>query len=83
MEKGETVNVRLPKELSERFRALAARVPGLPKSVLMRLLLKELFEKPIDDQVEIVTRQILKKPDPDERKPRNRVNRNTSRPGRQ
>lgn len=79
MEKGNTVNVRLPKDLSERFNALCGRVPGLPKSVLMRLLLRELFEKTLDEQVEIVTRQILK-PEGESRRPRTRVGRNTGRP---
>lgn len=54
-----TVNVRLPADLANKFDRLAGRVPGLPKSVLLRLCLREILDRPIEDQIEIVTRQII------------------------
>ena len=55
-----TVNVRLSAELAERFDALSDAVPGLPKGVIMRMLLADQFGKPLDEQVRIVTSQLLK-----------------------
>ena len=55
-----TINVRLSAGLAERFDALADAVPGLPKGVLLRMLLADQLSKPMEEQVRIVTTQLLK-----------------------
>lgn len=59
-DKLKTINIRLPTELAGKFDRLSERVPGLTKSVLLRLLLSELLNRPLDEQVQIVTDNILK-----------------------
>lgn len=51
------MNVRLPKDLGERFDRLCAEV-SLPKAVILRLLLSETLNRPLEEQVEILLRQI-------------------------
>ena len=64
-----TVNVRLTPELTESFERLKEAIPGLPKGALLRSLLADQFAKPLDMQIELVTRQLLR---PAARKPRTR-----------
>jgi len=54
------VNVRLSPELTERLNVLAARVPSLPRSHLLRLLLESALSGSLDEQLERITRQLVK-----------------------
>jgi hypothetical protein len=64
-----TVNVRLTPPLADAFSRLSGAIPGLTKGAIMRALLTDaLLNKPLDVQVELVTRALLA---PAERKSRN------------
>lgn len=53
------VMVRLPRgEMEERFAELCRRFRGLPPSAVMRMLVADLLRRPIEEQVEVVDRQI-------------------------
>jgi len=55
-----SVNVRLPPQMADAFKNLCDAV-DLPKAVIMRALLQDqLLAKSLDQQIEIVTRQIFK-----------------------
>ncbi len=57
-----TINVRLPVPLAEKFDRLAQEVPGLPKGAVLRALISDQLGKDLDEQVAIITRQILRSP---------------------
>lgn len=52
--------VRLSDEMADRFQALTEEFRGLPNATVMRLLVAELLEAPLEEQVRLVTRQIRK-----------------------
>ena len=58
MSDGRTINVRLPKDLGRKFDALTSRLPALPKSVILRLLLTQQLSRPIEDQVDMIIESI-------------------------
>lgn len=57
---GKTINLRLSAELSEQLDRLADAVPGLQKGALIRLVMSATLRKPLDEQIEVVTAQLLK-----------------------
>lgn len=62
-------NIRLSPELAEEFDRLARAIPGLKKGTIMRSILADaLHGKTLENQISLVTRQLLA---PSERKPRN------------
>ncbi len=52
------IMIRLPAELSDRFERLKAEFPGLPQSLVLRLLVSSILEKSLDEQIDVVTAQI-------------------------
>ena len=57
------VHVRLPAESARCLDLLQERFGGLPPSSVLRFLMSHMLDElTIDEQVEIVTRQIMKKP---------------------
>jgi hypothetical protein len=56
---GTTLNVRLSADLAAKFNRLAIAIPGLPKGVILRLILSSALDRPIDEQIRTVTEQLL------------------------
>jgi hypothetical protein len=54
-----TVNIRMPTSMAEDFDRLAHAIPGLHRGAIMRMLLQDQFSKPLQEQVGIVTKQLL------------------------
>jgi hypothetical protein len=53
-------NVRLTPDLAEDFDRLARAIPGLRKGAIIRAILADVLQgKPLDEQVSLVTRQLL------------------------
>lgn len=46
-----TINVRLPASLADKFARLAAEIPGLPQSVMLRIIIDAYLQQELDDQV--------------------------------
>ena len=65
---GKNLNVRLTPDLSEKLERLTEAVPGLQQGALIRLMLKDTLTKPLAEQIQIVTSQLLK-PDVNPPKP--------------
>ena len=62
-------NIRLTPELADEFDRLARAIPGLRKGAIIRAILADaLHGKSLDNQISVVTRQLLA---PSERKARN------------
>lgn len=58
-----TIAIRVTPDLADAIAKLTSEVPGLTRGAILRLLLQEqLLNKSIDDQVRIVTQQLLKAP---------------------
>ena len=55
-----TINIRIPPHLMPRFEALINRFGGLPPSTLVKFLISDLLERPLDEQIQIVNSQIQK-----------------------
>lgn len=55
-----TINVRLPAALADKFAKLAAEIPGLPQSVILRLIISNFLDGDLDEQIQQVTRFLLK-----------------------
>ena len=53
------MHLRLPPELQARLDTLAAAMPGLPRSQLLRLLLTTALAGSLEEQIERVTRSML------------------------
>lgn len=57
-----TYNVRLSAELGDAFHKLCGEIPALPRSTILRALLSEsLLGNSLETQIQIVTKQLLKK----------------------
>ena len=53
-------NIRLTPELAEEFDRLAKAIPGLRKGAIIRSILADALRgKPLDEQIAVVTRQLL------------------------
>lgn len=50
--------IRLPSDLAAKFDQLTAAYGGLQKSVVLRMLLSSVLEKPIDEQMRIIDEMI-------------------------
>ena len=61
-----SINIRIPAHLAAKFEALAKRFGGLPPGTVMRLLVSDILERPLDEAVQIVERQI-RQPSQDEK----------------
>lgn len=55
-----TINVRMPAALAEKFARLAAEIPGLPQSVMLRVILDAYLQQDLDDQVSGVLAKLTK-----------------------
>jgi hypothetical protein len=78
-----TVNVRIPPHLAGRFEELKARFGGLPPSTVIRFLVADVLERPMEELAEMVNRQIQKpvaKPAGKAEGRRFQLGRNTPRP---
>lgn len=56
---GKSINIRLPADLAARFDALAEAIPGLQKGNLTRLLLRSVLDRPLEEQIKIVTELLV------------------------
>lgn len=56
---GKTINVRLTVELCEKFERLAEAVPGLSKGMLVKLLLAQTLNLPLEEQIKGVMGRLL------------------------
>jgi hypothetical protein len=54
------MNVRLTPELAERFNKLSATMPSMPRSHLLRLLLESALQGTLEEQINRVTKQLVK-----------------------
>ena len=52
------VMVRIPAELVPRFEALKQEFPGIPQAMVLRFILTSVFERSLDEQIEIINAQI-------------------------
>lgn len=73
----QTLHLRMSDPMAAAFGRLSARVPGLSQTQLARHLLMDQLSKPIDEQMEIISRQIFSTEgaEPKERIPRNSAKR--------
>lgn len=57
-EPGKTIHIRLPVDLQTKFEHLHAHYKGLASSHLLRMLLADQLGKPLDEQSDIIQKQI-------------------------
>lgn len=55
-----TINVRLPASLADKFAKLAAEIPGLPQSVMLRIIIDAYLQQELDDQVSGILAHLTK-----------------------
>jgi hypothetical protein len=55
---GKTIYLRLSLDTAEKLERLTAEFPGLPRTLLLRLLMHSLLDRPLGEQVSAVERQI-------------------------
>ena len=73
------IMVRIPPQHAAAFDAIRAHYGGLPQSMLLKMALREFFERPLGEQLAIIDRQIKKPTGPEAKRAPRRTGSNTNR----
>ena len=57
---GRVVTIRMSQDLAEKLAALRAEFASLPQSILLRMLLAHVLDRPLSAQVKVITRELRK-----------------------
>jgi len=59
---GRQVHIRLTAELTVKLEELQRQFGGIPNGILLKMVMASLLERPLDEQIEVITGQIRKTP---------------------
>ncbi len=55
---GKCVTIRMPQAMAESLDELRTELPGLPMSILIRMVLKSVLDRPLAGRVKIIEQQL-------------------------
>ena len=73
-----SINIRIPAHLAAKFDAIAKHFGGLPPGTVLRLLVCDILERPLEENVEVIERKIRQAPPAEKKERPNRMNLNAT-----